>query len=74
MFPTFQDSSPSLLKSSLQAGESAAWWVKDKTGVLLETPIKMVDTGATMALESMEEKKSQVKHNFQAKQLAYELS
>ncbi len=34
--------------------------MKDKTGELAERPIKMVDATATRALESMEEKKTQV--------------
>ena len=53
--PLLKDSSPTLLKSSLEAGETAVYWVKDKTGELVERPMEM-------AITSMEERKAQIRY------------
>ena len=42
------------MKSSLEAGETAVFWVKGKTGELVERPMEM-------AITSMEERKAQIR-------------
>jgi len=55
-YDSIKDSSPTLLKSSLEAGETVVYWVKDKT---VTQPMEMVIT-------SMEERKAQIRGKWES--------
>jgi len=58
-YDSIKDSSPTLLKSSLEAGEMAVYWVKDKAGELVEKPMEL-------AMTSMEERKEQLRSRWES--------